>query len=64
MKIRREMPRPVQKRRREVDADDLSSALSTRGRMPPMTATNVNDARARRKLEQAPQAGNFQSNLV
>ena len=64
MQIRREMPGAVQERDREVDADYLSSAFSESERMPPMTATNVDDVRTPPKLEQIPQAPCFRSNMV
>jgi hypothetical protein len=64
MKVRRETPGPVQEGDREVDAGDAGSALGESESMPPMAATDVNDPRTRRKLEQLPQAGYLRANMV
>ena len=46
-KFGRELSRSVQEGDREVEANDVSSTLRKGERMPPMTTTDVNDARGR-----------------
>jgi hypothetical protein len=59
-----QVSRSIQQGDGEIEANDLGSALGKGERMTPMTATDVNDARRRRELEQVPKTANLSSHII